>query len=224
MADLFITPDNYFDKNIPSRTDQLYNSVLVNTQPIVADTSRSIVYSSNNITVPVSGLVYECIYNSIPAEDATASVTEGGANISISDATYYACNALLTLSNNDSVEHICKIEISGLKYTVQGEDTIISRDTKSITNYGIQEYSYPVNHLIQDTTMAQKIADTLVGSYKNIRKDIILSWRGNPALELRDTIAIKIYEKKDATAEFRVYKNQITFDGALKETTEGRLL
>jgi len=222
---VYISSDNFYDKNLPARSDQIYNSVSVQTQPIAPATGdASSMYSTMDaISVPAAGLVQECVYSASAVTDATATITEGSANISIASSAFYCWGAVLTLANNDSVDHDCKIEIKGREWVVAGEETFTSTDASSITIYGVQAYDYPVNRLIQSSTLAKQIADELVASFKNVRKDITLQWRGDPALEIRDLISVKTYNKKDTTANFSVYKNKLSFDGYVKETTEGRI-
>jgi hypothetical protein len=78
--------------------------------------------------------------------------------------------------------------------------------------------------LIQSETMAQLIADTVLATYKTPRKDVVIQWRGNMALEIGDLIEVPEYQKNgiDIRGTFYIYKNSLDYDGTLKATTSGR--
>lgn len=220
-----ITVDDYFVREQPAKSDELYNRVVINTQPLSPAGELSEVFSSSDpISVPGGqSLVYTAIYSEKPVltEEALASVSEltGGA-IGVTHTTFYAWGADVTLTNVGGTTGSCKLTITGRALKVQGGETVSAEDSESIRSNGLLTYEYPDNPLVQSEAMAAIIADKLLESYKTPRKDTRVEWRGNPALELGDTITVPIY--MELTGPFKITRNQINFDDGLRATTEGR--
>jgi hypothetical protein len=226
-----ITKNDYFDKSQPAKSDELYNKVVVHTQPIVKSEESSELYRSDeNIVVTALGTTaVECVYNSLPVISAIASLDSASVGVSILSAVYYCWGAVVTLQNTAVTPGAAIIVVTGTALSVSGEETVEDHDDGSITENGLLKYEYPINHLIQTRAMAETIAAALLVSYKTFRKDISLNWRGNPALELGDNIEAPIYQKNigkinevNVTGLFYIYKQKIDFDGTLKAVTEGR--
>ncbi len=226
---LIIDRDNYFSREQPEKSEEQVNRVEIVTQPLTPATSTSQVYKTKELITLAAGGSYTLTaeYGSPPVltTDATATITDNtGGTLTILSQTFYPWGAVVIVENNDSSEGSAHVTIEGYALTVQGKETIIAEDTDSIEDNGLQKYTYPANHLIQDATVAGLIATKLLASYKQYRKDVNVQWRGNPALELADDILVTTYERGATKVQesFRVYKNQITFDGSLSQTTDGR--
>jgi hypothetical protein len=156
---------------------------------------------------------------------ASSSIADNtGGTLTILSAIYYPWGAEVIVENNDTVQGSASVVIEGYAMTVDGKETIVSEDSDSIEDNGLQKYAYPVNPLVQSKEMAQLIANSLLTSYKQYRKDTNVNWRGNPALELGDIIIATEYERGSTLVQgnFKVYKNQIEYDGALTQITDGR--
>lgn len=225
---LVISKDDYFSREQPEKSEELVNRVEILTQPLQPEAATSQLYSSSVITLEPS-TYYTLIaeYGSPPALTtgaSTAIVNSGVGVLTVLSSTYYPWGAEVIIENNDSSQGSAYITIDGYALTVQGKETVIAEDTDSILDNGLQKYTYPNNHLIQDAVIAQQIATTLLSSYKQNRKDVNLNWRGNPCLELSDTIIVPEYERGSTRVQgnFKIYKNLIEFDGALNQITNGR--
>ena len=116
------------------------------------------------------------------------------------------------------------MKVEGLPINVSGEESVVEEAIPEIKSYGLQEYIYPKNHLIQAPAIAELIASKLLTSYKTVRKDTSIVWRGNPALELGDTIELPEYKRgaTEVLGDFKIIKNKISYNGTLIETTDGR--
>lgn len=228
MADLTITRDHYYRREQPEKSEEMVNRVEITTQPLLPETELSTVYTSDTITIDAyDSYTLTAEYGSPPVltSGASSSITDSeGGTLTILSSTYYPWGAEVIVENNTATEGSGKVEIEGFALEVQGKETVSSEDSDSIDDNRLMKYEYPKNHLIQNAEIAQLIADTLLSSYKQYRKDVNLQWRGNPALELGDTITVTVYKRGDTevTQDFKVYKNQIEFDGTLKQTTDGR--
>lgn len=228
-TDLTITKSMYFERNQPSNLKDLANYIEVETQPIVPSEEVTNVYSSGSfipIDASATHLNVEIKYSETPVSNAVASISEveSGIDVVISSVVYYPWGAVMTIVNNTASAGSYKISVSGNVYSVYGQETIVRQDDQSIFEHGTFPYKFPVNHLVQSSAVATLIAENLLSSYKNQRRDIILEWIGTPVLELGDQINAPEYQRGiiNNTAEFKVIKNILSFDGTLRETTTGR--
>jgi hypothetical protein len=226
--DIEITKDHYFNKKQPMKSDELINTVFVETQPLAVGSSETIYTSEEVISIgPNETLDPITIkYSDVPVKDGAAGFTEETGSVSlVFDAEDYYCDgAVLTVRNTTANSGTFKITLSGSKLEVEGSEKISSSDESSIVSNGTLEYDYPKNSLIQTREVAQLVADTLVNSYSIERKDIELSWMGNPALELGDIFRAPEYQRGsiDNRGDFMGFRNKLDFDGTLRGTLSGR--
>ena len=224
-----LTSLDYYTREQPTKSEELVNRVVVTTQPlVVASATEELFQMSEGFTLnDTETRDFIFYYKKIPALETgavtTFTDTSGGA-FTITTETYYPWGVELTITNNSGVAGGAKIQIDGYPIEISGEESIIEEATPEIKSYGLQEYIYPKNHLIQSGVLAGLIASNLLTSYKTIRKDTSLVWRGNPALELGDTIEVPEYKRgaTEVLGEFKIIKNQISYDGTLRETTDAR--
>ena len=91
----------------------------------------------------------------------------------------------------------------------------MARDEASILENGLLTYEFPANPLVQTLDQAQAIADALLASVKDPRRDIEMEWRGNPALLLGDRVTVK-------GKDYHVIRQEIEWTGALSARLTGR--
>jgi hypothetical protein len=224
--DLFITKSQYFSKDQPSRYEEIINKIEIETQPLVISSGTSTVYESDeSIDLPASATLdpIEIKYNSFPISGVTdLNVTLSGTGCTpvLDDAEYFSWGCILTISNSAGTNGTFTIEITGYTYELIGNRIVTSKDDASIVANGEKVYRLPNNHLLQSFDVAQSIADELITSYADPRNDLTLDWRGNPALELGDTIVIPEYGSNQGV--FKVYKLQTEYDGTLRQTISAR--
>lgn len=220
-----ITKDDYFTKSQPAKSDELANVIKVYTNPLQPAAVAEEVYKSNDpISIdPGTSKTTTIFYSEKPVIEAVASLTEAGPNLSITNATYYAWGASITISNAGTAAETCKIVVNGRPLRVQGRQLITKQDDVSIQENGRIEFEFPDNPLVQTPEMAEKIATKLL-AFAIPRRDVELVWRGNPALTLADVVQIPEYQKGlvDKRGLFYITRQQFEFDGGLRVTTEGR--
>jgi len=68
---------------------------------------------------------------------------------------------------------------------------------------------------VQTLDQAQAIADALLASVKDPRRDIEVEWRGNPALLLGDQVSVK-------GEGYYVIRQELDWDGTLSARLTGR--
>ena len=110
---------------------------------------------------------------------------------------------------------------TGMPVTVEGKTTVVAQDSASRGANGVKVYRYPANGLVQTTERAQTIADTLLRLYRHPRRDLIMDWRGNPALTLGDTVIVRDHQD---WLRYWAIRQEIDYDGALRARLEGRLI
>lgn len=213
----FASGRDYIRTRTPVRPSQVINEVIVTTQPLrPADSPQEVYRSTTPITVPAGQTVtVQARYNQPPVIEAAASLVSPPAGVSISGATFYAWGAEVSIQNTGGSTANVTLVINGKPLSVQGGEQVIARDQTSITENGVLRYEFPANHLVQTLAQAQSIADTLLASGKDPRRDIEIDWRGNPALLLGDRIRVK-------GADYHVTSNDIEWAGFLRQTTTGR--
>lgn len=218
-----ISPDDYFSLSFPSRQNQVANEVIVDTQPLRPAAGTQEIYRSNE---PIQLLTGQTItitvhYNQVPSMDVAAALENAPDGVIISGATYYGWGADITIQNIGADAEAALV-VTGQPLSVQNRERAVAMDETSIRTNGRLRYQYPANHLVQSLTVAQAIADGLVASYKDPRRDVSLEWRGNPALELGDVITVP--ESPDGTRRgyFAIYRQELTWAGGLTARTEGR--
>jgi hypothetical protein len=215
---LEITEDDYFPPlRAPSRQDQVANEIIVDTQPLRPVTTPEEVYKSNEpITIPASSTkAITAFYNQPPVIDAVASLDSLPAGVSIVDATYYGWGASIKIANSTGTDQQVTLVIQGKPLTVQGKERVIVRDEASITENGVLTFEFPANPLVQTLAQAQAIADTLLASVKEPRRDIEVDWRGNPALLLGDRVTVK-------GKDYHVIRQEISWAGYMQARLTGR--
>lgn len=215
---LEITKDDYYPPlNAPSRQDQVANEIVVTTQPLRPATTAEEVYRSNTpITIPAGQTVtVTARYNQPPVIDAMASLDSPPAGVSITGATYYAWGAEVRIRNTGASSADVILVITGKSLTVRGGEQVIRRDEASITENGVLRYEFPANPLVQTLAQAQAIAETILASAKDPRRDIEVEWRGNPALELGDRVKV-------VGQDVSVIRQNVTWAGYLSSRLTGR--
>ncbi|QCX32445.1 hypothetical protein FDN13_01325 [Caloramator sp. E03] len=218
-ADLTITQDDYFRKDNPVKWGEIANYVEVETNPLRPDVLQEIYHSNDLVSIEAGQtLTLTVYYNQTPCINATASLV-GATNTVMTAATYYAWGANITLKNNGTTAESITIVINAQPLKIMNKEKAIAKDDASITDNGLIRYTFPTNPLIQTLSMAQTIANKLLQSFKDPRRDVEVEWRGNPALLLGDRISIT---DNVETNEYFVINQEIEYIGALRAKLSGR--
>lgn len=147
--------------------------------------------------------------------DAAASLDNPPSGVSIVDVTYYGWGASIKIQNTNATDKQVTLVIQGKPLTVQNKERAIARDEISITENGALRFEFPANPLVQTLDQAQAIADALLASVKDPRRDIEVEWRGNPALLLGDQVSVK-------GEGYYVIRQELDWDGTLSARLTGR--
>ena len=229
-TDLSITKKMYFDKSQPSNIDDISNYIEVKPQPVQPAAEESTVYESGEpIDIEASATIsdIEIQYSELPVTDAEAEIVDTTGDITVNivgTPEYYPWGVVLTVQNITASAGTFKIRVKGIVYIVVDVEPVIRQDDQSIFENGKFPYKFPVNHLVQSVEVATIIAESLLASYKQQRRDASIQWRGDLRLELGDQINAPEYQRGtiNNTGEFKVVKNVIDYDGSLRFSTDGR--
>jgi hypothetical protein len=193
------------------------NEVIVTTLPLRPITTTEQVYKSNEPIVisANSTRTLTVYYNSPPVIDAIANLDNPLAGVNIIESNYYGWGAEIKIQNTNGTDQQVILTINGKPLIVQNKERAVARDEISITENGVLRYEFPENPLVQSLTQAQMIADSLLASVKDSRRDIEIDWKGNPALLLGDQITFK-------NKDYHVIRQEIEWSGALDARLTGR--
>ena len=225
--DITLTTSSYFSKDLPENTDDLSNIIKVNVHTLTAAGEETTVYDSGEggerSIAASSSETISIEFTSIPVSDPTIIIYEESTGVTMSVVSTYAYGADLLIENSEGTIGSYKIKATGTEYSYNVVTPIELRDETSIFMYGEKTYEYPNNHFVQTETVGNAIAAKLLATYKTLRKDLTIEWRGNPAVELGDTVQAPIYYKNPTSvASYVIVKNNIKFDGGLEYSTNAR--
>lgn len=165
-----------------------------------------------------AGEVIEVVLDySLDIAYATISINTTNITLSNFQSGINACT--VTLTNATDVQRQGTIIVKGNALDVTYK-TLTVQDEDSVRDYGAFEYSHPSSELVQSSTQAKKMAQTLLAKMKAGEGVVTSVWRGSPNLELGKTYRC-IDRHKDVNT-FECEYNKITFDGELKQETRGR--
>ena len=224
-----IGPDDYYRVNAPSRQEQLANEVVVPTQPLTLDAPQEIYRSEPIEMTPEDEITVVTVeYNKKPAIETNISITvtpeEDAYMVAVDIVEQYAWGAKIRINNwGHMIGHV-SIVATGKPLSVQGSMQAVERDEISITDNGLLHYEFPANPLVQTLDRARAIAQTLLTSSKDPKRDIEIDWRGNPALELGDGIHVITDAKRERRSNYIVIRQELEWSGALRARLAGRRL
>jgi hypothetical protein len=209
------TRDKILRKDNPLAFDELINSVQVYVNPRVVQAETEIFSDDEALTVPAGDeATMWCIFNTDdPCEDIqTATFTQSGADITLSDQTNYTWASLLTFSNaGETDQDVTGVTIDGKPVSVVGRKLITVEDEDSIRAYGKISLTQPLdNPFIQDATLARSIAESLLASYKTPRRDVEMDTWGYIDLEMGDRIEVVTYQNTELK-QFALTSQELTY-------------
>jgi hypothetical protein len=219
-SELTITEDEYFPPlSAPSKQEGVANEIVVATHPIEPVTTAVEVYkSSTPSTIPANTTrLVTVYYSTTPVMDAAASLVDPPAGVSIvaGETAYYAWGAKVAVQNTNTSDQEVIVKVDGKTFKALSKERVVARDDASILDNGVLQYEFPTNPLVQTLGQAEAIANALLASFKDPRRDIDMTWRGNPALLLGDRITVK-------GQDYHVIRQEIEWAGVLSARLTAR--
>ena len=193
------------------------------TQPLSPDIIQEVYRSSSPESIEAGETKSTTVfYNESPCINSIAALENEVTGTEITNAKYYAWGAYITIYSPNKGTY--ELKVNGKPLRVMNKEKAIAMDNGSITDNGKIVYSFPANHLVQTKAQAQTIANALLASFKDPRRDIEINWRGNPALELGDVITAPDFQREgiDKRGYYYVTRQEIEYTGALQAKLNGR--
>lgn len=220
------TISDFFKGSRPMK--QLKNYVSVMVCPLAPEEDDGDIYISEDITVEAGDTT---IIESVQWEDD--AVLEHSVSIyDIVDIvmvktseTYYPWGATILFTKSSGTEGTFKFKIMGKKLIPVDSpySPVVVQDDESILLYNKQEHEVTENYLVQNIETASSIANAMLTSLSNTRRDINVEVSGNPCTEIGDIANIVVYSKIGTYNEFRVIRQQFkAIDGYLRCSITGR--
>lgn len=222
-----ITDDHIFEIDIPHKPDEVANIVEVKTNPLKFTDNR-IVYESQEgfYLEPYETRELMCHYDKVPVTNQQSATKKGtGAqSVDIIDQVDYCWGSILTVENTsgNNVGPI-RFEIKGDTGEVMGRERVRRTDEDSRIFNGDRRFEHEDNHLMQSRDVARDIADLVVGTFADSRRDVEVTWLGDPAVELGDRLTVPTYRGAQPET-YVIIRNELEYDGGLRMTTTGRKL
>lgn len=150
---------------------------------------------------------------------AYAEISINTENITISNFSSGINACTVTLANDQDKQRQGTLTVKGNAIDVTYR-TLSIQDDNSVRDYGTFEYKHPSTQLIQSSTHAKKLAQTLLSKMKAGEGVVTSVWRGSPSVKVGNkyTCVDKYGDINNFVCEY----NKITFDGGLKQETRGR--
>ncbi len=218
-----LTMDDIFDTDHPLAWSEIANYVEVIGTPLKASSQVEIYADTETFAVAAGAQVTKFyIYTHSPCTDVQQpTFTQSGADIHIETYSVYAWAVSVTFHNSGATsQNVTSVTVEGKKLESTGSIKRTAQDATSISANGKISFSLE-NEFIQSSTRAQTIADALLASYKDPRKDLTLDYWGCIGLLLGDRITAPDF-RTAVSDDFVLVRQELTWDGGLRGTMTAR--
>ena len=209
-----IGQDRIIDSTTP--VSKIFNRVQINTKPYIAIAEQDVwTLGGDNIINNGQSRTFRVFLNDWDAViDLYAGLSSAPAGATITSQTWYTWGGNITVlgSANDQV---LTLTARGKPLVVRGARLITEDDSASIRRNGLRALAINNNQLIQDPVIAETVAEAILSSTAQERRDIEAQWRGDPTIELGDKVQI---DGQDGI----VLSQQFRYNGALSSQIKVR--
>ena len=215
-TNLEINPSNMFSYSSNILLTEFANRIAVEYCDV--EISEDVVEAASTWITLKAGEVVEVTLD-FNLDIAYAEISINSENITISNfqAGINACT--VTLANEQDKQRQGTLTVKGNAIDVTYK-TLTIQDDDSVRDYGTFEYKHPSTQLIQSSTQAKKLAQTLLARMKAGEGVVTSVWRGSPTIKVGNKY--KCRDQYGDINDFTCEYNKITFDGGLKQETRGR--
>lgn len=193
-----------------SHHDKLTNEVVVATQPLRPVPDQELYRAT--VTTPTTVTIR---YRKTPAVDVNVYLDEYHPDINITHVRQYAWGADIQIEG----EGEATIVAMGTALEPDGGEQVTLRDEESIIENGVLRYEHPGNPLVQTVAQADLIAGRML-STGLAQRDVEIRWRGNPALEVGDPVAVTT--DKSRRGLYQTIQQDLEWNGVLEARLVGR--
>ncbi len=215
--------DNIFTKEHPLAWSEMANSIEVTATPLAASAQTEIYADLEEFAIGADEQVTKFyIFTHAPCTDVQQpTFTQSGADIHIETYTVYAWAVSVTFHNSGGTsQNVTGVSVEGKKLENAGKVRATAEDAASISSNGKVAVSID-NDFIQSTARAQDIADAILASYKDPRRDVTLKARGHIALNLGDKVSAPDFQDS-VFDDFIIVRQELEWNGRLQETVTAR--
>ena len=215
-TNLEINPSNMFSYSSNILLTEFANRIAVEYCDV--EISEDVVEAASTWITLKAGEVVEVTLD-FNLDIAYAEISINTENITISNfqAGINACT--VTLANEQDKQRQGTLTVKGNAIDVTYK-TLTIQDDDSVRDYGTFEYKHPSTQLIQSSTQAKKLAQTLLARMKAGEGVVTSVWRGSPTIKVGNKY--KCRDQYGDINDFTCEYNKITFNGGLKQETRGR--
>lgn len=200
-----------------SPVSDVRNRIQIQTSPYIPKAAPEKVfelYGTNTINNNEQK-TYDVVFRGYDAViDCSATLTSTPTGATIISEEYFSYGATIVIEGSSDGQ-VVNLSVDGTPLIQSGVELIERTDGDSIRRNGDRALSIMDNNLIQNSLVAGTIADDILATTKQESRDINITWRGDPTLELGDEISINGQQGVIITQEFR-------FNGALSASMQMR--
>ena len=215
-TNLEINPSNMFSYSSNILLTEFANRIAVEYCDV--EISEDVVEAASTWITLKAGEVVEVTLD-FNLDIAYAEISINSENITISNfqAGINACTVTLAHEQDKQRQGTLTVKGNAIDVTYK---TLTIQDDDSVRDYGTFEYKHPSTQLIQSSTQAKKLAQTLLARMKAGEGVVTSVWRGSPTIKVGNKY--KCRDQYGDINDFTCEYNKITFDGGLKQETRGR--
>ena len=215
-SNIEINPSNMFSYSSNILLTEFANRISVEYCDI--ELSEDLVEAASTwITLKPGEVVEVTLDYSVDVAYAEISINTENITISNFQSGINACTVTLANEQDKQRQGTLKVKGNAIDVTYR---TLSIQDEDSVRDYGTFEYKHPSTQLIQSSTQAKKLAQTLLARMKAGEGVVTSVWRGSPTIKVGNKY--KCRDQYGDINDFTCEYNKITFDGGLKQETRGR--
>lgn len=207
-SDFVVSENEIYEASSP--TSEVANRIQIKTRPYIALTETTLWSLEGDNTInggqSKSFDVYYTDYDA--AIDQYASISSSPPGATVTSENHYSWGSSVTILGSADGQ-ILTLTIEGKPIVTRNARIIERSDGGSIRRNGDNTLTLDDNNMIQSVSVAETIAQAILDTTAQESRDIVLSWRGDPTIELGDKGTVTGY---DAV----LVENTFDFNGVLK--------
>lgn len=213
-AQFNIGEDRILDAESP--VSEVKNRIIIKTRPYVEDTPAIVWELTGEKTIGNGeSKTYKATFSDYDAViDCASSISSVPAGATITSETFYSYGAEITVLGSADGQ-VLTLSIAGTPLIIKGAQIVEETDGDSIRRNGDRALTIEDNSMIQSAEVAETIAEDILATTAEEKRDIVINWRGDPTLELGDKGTVTGYDVAIVEQEFN-------FNGALSVTSRMR--
>ncbi len=222
IPDYAITRDNYFNRSQKSKSEGLKNRVIVPVAETIPEIEASEISTTEvSMAEGIDDTTVTIEWGDEVVLDGVAAI-QNQADITVYKTyeIFYPWGCTISFHKATGTSGTFEVLVTGKKLQTESISEVTESDQDSIALYGLREYKYNINPLLQNAALSLVVALVLLDTYKNLRRDVEVEWRGNPAAEIGDCVTVPVYTPSSTgisvTDSFLSYRQQFSFEDGLR--------